>query len=83
MGILLHTNIATPYTRDYLEVCAIINLKPAGILYMYQHENVTRIKKNVDLHMKNISLKLLKMSLPTKNNPTHRLLFQALIQALS
>ena len=39
-----------------LKVCAIIILKPAGMLYMYQHETVMRILKNVDLHMKNILL---------------------------
>ena len=38
-------------------------------------------KNNVDLHIKNISLKLMKMSLQTKNNPIYHLLFQALIQA--
>ena len=42
-----------------LEVCAIIILKPAGMLCMYQHETVMlNLKKNVDLHMKNILLKL-------------------------
>ena len=41
------------------------------------------LKKNVDLRMKNILLKLMKMSLQTKNNPKHHLLFQALIQAHS
>ena len=41
MGILLpHMN-----TRDCLGVCAIIILKPADMLYMYQHETVMRIKK--------------------------------------
>ena len=34
-------------------------LKPAGMLYMYQHETVMIIFKKVDLHMKNISLKIL------------------------
>ena len=42
-----------------LEACAIIILKPAGVFYMYQHETVMRIFfKNVDLHLKNILLKL-------------------------
>ena len=78
LTLLLQSN-----TKDCLEVCAIIILKPAGMLYMYQHETVMRIFKNVDLHMKNISLKLMKMLLQTKNNPTHHLLFQTLIQAHS
>ena len=36
-------NVPHINTRDCLEVCAIIILKPAGMLYMYQHETVTRI----------------------------------------
>ena len=37
MGILLpHIN-----TRDCLEVCATIILKPAGLLYMYSVKNET------------------------------------------
>ena len=60
-----------------LNVCAIIILKPAGMLYMYQHQTVMRIQTNVDLHIKIFFKNFnIKMSLQTKNNPTHHLLIE-------
>ena len=46
LTLLPHIN-----TRDCLEVCAIIILKPAGMVYMYQPETVTSIETNADLHI--------------------------------